>query len=310
MNYYRQWLQAHLDMPVWVVPGGLYVEELRGRGLTDDQIFSDSVHLRDGAVSRGAAYQAAAFVTGAFPAGIASGDQLYADAALSSIRRYWWSGLGGSEFGQSLDIADPLPAPRPRPGEVIEPEPEPADGILWTAQGYQGPALTGNQPAINGNVMTFDGSVLLGDYTTAGFYTCMAIRTGSPSADGYLVLVSPDATDIWADPLHAVRSNPAAGIFGVERYPAPGEMTIRPHTPDWVVLEMWVIGAGMGGFDGEADVVNTLDSSAPVTPQIALFGIGQPLECSFLRITKEMPGVEQRAAYRAAAEATIPQEAL
>lgn len=45
------------------------------------------------------------------PVGISSEDQIFADSALASVQRHWWSGLGGSELEQGLTIADPLPEP-------------------------------------------------------------------------------------------------------------------------------------------------------------------------------------------------------
>lgn len=306
MNYYRQWLEAHLDMSVWIVPGELYVQELRDRELTDAEIFRDNVHLADGAVSRGAAYQAVAFVTGELPTGIPSGDQLYAEAALASVQRHWWSGLGGAEFEQGMTIADPLPDPLPRSGE-----PEPVDGILWTAQGYQGPELTGNQPVIADGVMTFDGTGLHGPFVSRGFYACMSIRSGDLAGAGVLLFVNPDPANVYADPFHALKLSEGHGNYMVERWPDPGEVAFRSYDgAGWTVVEGWVSGTLVGGFDGAEDAGGVADSDAPETPSIMILSYGRPIEVAYLRVAKTMPTTEQRSAYRSEAQATIPQEAL
>lgn len=303
MAYYRQWLAMHLDMDVWILDGSLYVQELRDRGLTDDQIFADQVHLREGDVRMGAAWQAVAFVTGALPAG-ATG--LYADAALASVQRHWWSGLGGADHESGLSIADPLPDPAPRPGSDPDPDPqpEPVDGILWTAGSYHGPELTGNQPVISGSVMTFDGSGLTADFVSSGFYACMAIRPGDLVADGYLLFLNPNPSDTYADPFHGLKVSQGHGAFIAERWPDPGEAAAQAYDgPDWVVVEGWVHGTRIGGPAGD----NTVATSAPETPAISLMAFGRPIECSYLRIERDMPDETARAIWRVAAAATMPE---
>lgn len=292
INYYRAWLEDHLAIPVWIVPGALYIEELRQRGLTDDDIFEDQVHLRGGAVSAGAAYQAVAVVTGALPDGIPPGHATVAAAALASAQRHWWAGLGGSEFRAGLDIPDPLPAPLPRPGP-----PAPSADILWTAGGYTGPALTGAQPVIADGVMTFDGSGLTGDFAAAGFYACFTLRVDQAVEDVHaLHYLNPAPGDPFVDPYAGLRFQYMTLL--VERYPEGIEHGIGAIAQDdWTVVEVWVI----------ADQVTAAAGPQPETSGITLFAQGFEADATYLAIRRSMPSGAERSAMRAAALASIPE---
>ena len=299
MNYYRQWLEAHLDMPVWVVPGELYVQSLRDRGLSNGDIFSDAVHLRPGPVSEGAAYQAVAFVAGALPAG-ATG--IHAEAALASVQRYWWSGLGGADYEAGLEIADPLPDPDPRPGTGPV-DPDPIGEIVWTTEGLASPVQPiGPAPAISGSVMTFSAQVSFA-LPNNGYYAVFRVRVPPIPGDWALIFANPDPADIFSDPFTSLSGQGQS--LRVDRWPEGVEQSVgNIANNEWITVETWSIGAEMGariGADAE-DVVAT-GLSVPFGPasHLTLFWhqAAASMDVTRLVVRLTMPTEQERADLRA-----------
>lgn len=121
-NYYRWWLEDKLEIPVYIIPSELYITELR-KSLTDNDIFSDAVHMRPGGPTEGVGYLIYAFLHNDLPEGRWT-NGLYAEAAWRAYQSAYHAGLAGSEYGDMLELADPLPNPLPRPGEVVNTVPE------------------------------------------------------------------------------------------------------------------------------------------------------------------------------------------
>lgn len=127
------WISA---MPVWLTPGDRYVQELIAHGMMRAEVIPDGVHLNDAnGVARDAEWQGAVFITGQLHAGAVG---IIAEAGLASIQTHFRAGLGGTEFGGALDIADPLPSPGQ--GEPEGPD-LPANLLFWTPVSDTGPAL-------------------------------------------------------------------------------------------------------------------------------------------------------------------------
>ena len=309
MNYYRQWLETHLDMPIWLIPGELYVQELRDRGLTNSDIFQDAVHLRPGPVSEGAAYQAVAFVTGALPAG-ATG--IHAEAALASVQRYWWSGLGGSDYEAGLDIEDPLPSPDPRPGTGPV-DPDPIGDIVWTPEGLVSPVQPiGAQPTtVDGNLRfsrPLTGHSPSFPMTNSGYYAIFRMRVSGTAGLGAIIYANPDPSDLFADPFTAfgAASGPA---MKVERWPEGIEHQVGTlPVGEWVTVETWSIGAQMGARIGDGPDVAApgVPGSFGPTSHLALFHFwdgASYYDVSRLAVRLAMPTEQERADLRAWATA-------
>lgn len=303
MNYYRWWLQDKLSVPVWVTDAPRIVRNLEATyGAGDSAIYADDLHYT-AMTGRAFGWALYAQVTGDTPAGAEATDAVAYAAVWDMLNNYWWAGFGGAEGGDMWVGADPLPSPDPRPTPA-------AYRVLWTADGYDGPTLTGDQPTITGDVMAFDGSGLRNDggfALTNGMYQCCAIRFASvPASDIAINFANTDPADIFAEPYCSFEANGSTYTSSYWNSSNTGQYQVTPDT-SWHIVETWQIGDQVGiSIDGATDGATTAFQTIAATDSLCLFGGGQAVECVYLEIRDDMPGGTERTAIRAAATALIP----
>lgn len=114
-HYQRQWLEQHIDQPVWIIPAGLFARAARDHYDDDGALFVDAVHWRpNGPGPTGLAYLTYQF----FARTRVPQPTLFPemeDLAWRVLQTYRWAGFGGSEAVPALEIEDPLPDPAPLP---------------------------------------------------------------------------------------------------------------------------------------------------------------------------------------------------
>lgn len=193
---------------------------------------------------------------------------------------------------------------------------DPDQVLLWTASGYDGPALTGNQPAIAGNIMAFDGSGLSSAATSlTGVYMCMAVRwpAGMPAGEVLLGYANNDPGNIFAEGDYAAMQTQGGDSYALDFWAdAAQSRAIAAVTPvtGWHIVETWAFGAVIGVcVNGGTDVTVALGAAVRPTTGIMIMGQtgqGVAIESVYAQLRSAMPDATQRASIRAAAQALIP----
>lgn len=193
---------------------------------------------------------------------------------------------------------------------------DPDQVLLWTASGYDGPALTGNQPTITGNVMSFaaGGGLSNTDTPLSGVYMCFAVQWPTfPGAEALVAYVNNAPGNIFADGDYIAMRAFGSNTFGVDIWQGPTETSAQFTVSDpseWHVVEAWAFGSTIGvSVNGSADQTATLETALTTTSGIKIFGTENAefaLDGVYGQIRSAMPDATQRAAFRAAAQALIP----
>lgn len=110
----RRWLEAHHGRPVWIIPAGSFVAACRATGFTDDEIYTDGLHLRP-LFARGVSYLVYSFLTQSRCPFVRSGDEAVDQIAWDILTTWECAGMGGTITIPVPAYTDPLPNPLPPP---------------------------------------------------------------------------------------------------------------------------------------------------------------------------------------------------
>ena len=350
MADYATWKMRQLypslpeDWRVWLFPGDRWMARIYDDiqndlvpGITDiADLFHDTIHPNNLA-----AYAATCLVhTCMYQVDLRQETGVYVpDGYPPSLRDYFWRiaweiateydpvGMGGSEGAapewQPSD-GDPMPSwtlANPNTDPIPDPGPEPGDlpefVLEWTADGYNGPTLTGTQPTFENGALVFSNNHLQSiNFPMSGDrYGIIAMRQHD-NTSGILTSIiqmhtgAPSSVETWEGFNLAWQ-----GYLNSWQTISPGDGSPgSAYSPDWVVIEWWGDGEGMyvsmnGGRTQHASRDSTMSATTNITfwPDNENELLNPPgAHVAAIGICDHVPTPEERAAARAWAHALVP----
>lgn len=147
--YIRFWLEKHLEVPVWIIPAGAYVKQIRDE--FGNIIYSDGLHLdANTPYPRGLSYMTYSFLTKQRCPFVIAGDEYFDQLAWDILQNREEAGFGGSQIIIPEVIEDPLPNPLP-----LEEE--------WQITGLEGQINIENMPEVSvfNNITPGTGEIII-----------------------------------------------------------------------------------------------------------------------------------------------------
>ena len=219
-----------------------------------------------------------------------------------------WTLAGNGDLLPDWEF-NPDPGPGPDPGEL------PEAVLSWTAQEYQGPALTGDQPIVDGSEVVLDGAPLSASLPLTGMYVAMSVRLTGGDTLGYLLAANSNPGGAWqAGSVMVNRLGTANNAFVGIQARNPGwddglEDSVGTGNRDYSsarLVELWCFNGNSGAAIDGVDLGSSQPENIPSTTHIEFFRgwdsaepvDGVEMRFTALRVHDTMPTPGDRVAIR------------